>query len=223
MWSQVGFRKHYYEQSKWRWWNSSWAISNPKRWCCQSAALNTPQNLENSAVATVFIPIPKKGNAKECSNYCTIALLSHASKEMLKILQARLQQYVNCELSNVQTGFRKGRGKWKWTHSVVSNSLWPPWTVAHQAPPSMGFSRQWKLTPVFLPGEKAEEPEIKLPTSAGPLKRQGSSRKRFSSALLTMPKPLTAWITINYGKFWKRWEYQTTWPASWEICMQVRK
>ena len=59
---------------------------------------------------SVFIPIPKKGNAKECSNYCTIALISHASKVMLKILQARLQQYVNCELPDVQSGFRKGRG-----------------------------------------------------------------------------------------------------------------
>ena len=72
------------------------AISNPKRWCCESAALNMPANLENSAVATgleklVFIPIPKKCNAKECSNNCTIALISHASKVMLKILQARLQ------------------------------------------------------------------------------------------------------------------------------------
>ena len=57
----------------------------------------------------VFIPIPKKGNAKECSNNCTIALISHASKVMLKILQARLQQYVNCELPDVQAGFRKGR------------------------------------------------------------------------------------------------------------------
>ena len=78
-------------------------------------ASNMPANLENSAVArgrekSVFIPIPKKGNAKECSNYCTIALISHASKVMLKILQARLQQYVNCELHDVQAGFRKGRG-----------------------------------------------------------------------------------------------------------------
>ena len=71
--------------------------------------------------------------------------------------------------------------------------------------------------------EKAEEPEIKLPTSAGSLKKQESSRKPSISALLTMPKPLTVWITTNCGKFWKRWEYQTTWPASWEICMQVRK
>ena len=73
-----------------------------------------PANLENSAVATgqwsVFIPIPKKGNAKECSTYHTIAFISHASKVMLKILQARLQQYMNYELSDVQAGFRKGRG-----------------------------------------------------------------------------------------------------------------
>ena len=69
---------------------------------------------------------------------------------------------------------------------------------------------------------KAEEPEIKLPTSAGSWKKQESSRKSSISALLTMPKLLTVWITINCGKFLKRWEYQTTWPA-WEICMQVRK
>ena len=118
-----------------------------------------PANLENSAVATgweksVFIPIPKKDNAKECSNYCTIALISHASKVMLKILQARLQQYVNRELPDVQAGFRKD-----------------------------------------------EESEIKLPTSAGSSKKQESSRKTSNSALLTMPKPLTVWITINCGKF----------------------
>ena len=71
--------------------------------------------------------------------------------------------------------------------------------------------------------EKAEEPEIKLPTSVGLWKKQESSRKTSISALLTMPKPLTMWIIINWGKFWKRWEYQTTGPASWEIYMQVRK
>ena len=71
--------------------------------------------------------------------------------------------------------------------------------------------------------EKAEEPEIKLSTSAGSSKKQESSRNTSISALLTMPKPLTVWITINCGKFWNRWEYQTTWPASWEICMQVKK
>ena len=71
--------------------------------------------------------------------------------------------------------------------------------------------------------EKAEVPEIKLPTSEGSMEKQESSRKTSISALLTMPKPLIVWITTNCGKFWKRWEYQTTWPASWEICMQVKK
>ena len=125
---------------------------------------------------SVFIPIPKKGNAKECSNYRTIALLSHASKVMLKILQARLQQYVNREIPDIQAGFRKGRG----TRDQIANICWI-----------------WK--------------------------KQESSRKTSISALLTMPKPLTMWITINCGKFWKRWEYQTTWLASWETCMQVKK
>ena len=71
--------------------------------------------------------------------------------------------------------------------------------------------------------ENEEEPEIKLPTSIGSLKKQESSRKMSTFVLLTMPKPLTVWITINCGKFLKRWEYQTTWPASWEICVQVKK
>ena len=144
---------------------SSWPISNPKRRCCESAALNMPANLENSAVATglekvSFHPIPKKGNAKECLNYRTIALLSHASKVMLKIFQARIQQYMNHELPDVQAGFRKGRG----TRDQIANIHWISW------------------------------------------KKQESSRKTSISALLTMPKPLTVWITINCGKFWKRWE-----------------
>ena len=71
--------------------------------------------------------------------------------------------------------------------------------------------------------EKTEEPEIKLPTSIGSYKKQENSRKTSTSALLTRPKPLTVWITINCGKFFKNWEYQTTWPASWETCMQVKK
>ena len=84
-----------------------------------------PANLENSEVATgrkrlVFIPIPKKGNTKECSNYWTIVLISHASKVMLKILQARLQQYVNHELPDVQAGFQKGRG----TRDQIANICW---------------------------------------------------------------------------------------------------
>ena len=82
-------------------------------------------NLETSALETglekvSFIPILKKGNAKECSNYHTVALISHASKVMLKILQARLQQYMNCELPNVQAGFRKGRG----TRDQIANIGW---------------------------------------------------------------------------------------------------
>ena len=83
-----------------------------------------PANLENSAVVTglekVFIPILKKGNAKECSNYCIVALISHTSKVMLKILQARLQQYVNHELSDIQAGFRKGRV----TRDQIANICW---------------------------------------------------------------------------------------------------
>ena len=84
-----------------------------------------PANLENSAgpqdwKMSVFIPIPKKGNARECSNYRAIAFISHASKVMLKILQARLQQYVNHEISDVQAGFRKGRG----TRDQIANIHW---------------------------------------------------------------------------------------------------
>ena len=115
----------------------------------------SPQDWKRS----VFIPIPKKGNAKEWSNYCTIVLISHASKVMLKILQARLQQYVNHELPDVQAGFTKGRG----TRDQIAN--------------------------------------IQHPTSAGSWKKQESSRKTSISALLTMPKPLIVWITINCGKF----------------------
>ena len=71
--------------------------------------------------------------------------------------------------------------------------------------------------------EKAEEPEIKLPTSTGSSEKQESSGKTSTFALLTMPKPLAVWITTNSGEFFKRWESQTNWPASWEICMQVKK
>ena len=128
-----------------------------------------PANLKNSAVATglekvSFHSSPKERPCQKCSNYHTIAFISHASKVMLKILQARLQQYVNHELPEFK-----------------------------------------------LDLEKAEEPEIKLPTS---WKKQESSRKTSMSALLTMPKPLAVCITANCGKFLKRWEYQTTLPAS---------
>ena len=118
-----------------------------------------PVNLDNSAVApglekVSFHSIPKKGSAKECSNYCTVALISRASKVMFKILQARLQQYMNHELPDVQAGFRKSRG----TRDQIANICWIP-------------------------------------------EKQESSRETSISALLTMPKPLTVWITINCGKF----------------------
>ena len=124
---------------------------------------------------SVFILIPRKGNAKECSHYRTVALISYISKIMLKILQARLQQYMHFELPNVPSGFRKGEG----TRDQVASICWII--------------------------EKARDFQEK------------------TSALLTMSKPLTVWITINCGKFWKRWEYKTTWPTSWEIYMHVRK
>ena len=109
-----------------------------------------PQDWKSS----VLIPIPKKDNAKECSNYHTVALISHASKVMLKILHARLQQYVIHELPEVQAGFRKARE----TGNQIANIRWII--------------------------EKARE-----------------FQKTSNSALLTLPKPLTAWIRINRGKF----------------------
>ena len=109
-------------------------------------------------------------------NYLTIALISHTSKVMLKIFQAKLQQYVNHEIPDVQTGFRKDRGT------------------------------RYQIAKIHWIIKKARE----------------FQKNTSTSALLTMPKPLTGWITTNCGKFFKRWDYQTTWPASWEICMQVK-
>ena len=114
-----------------------------------------PQQWPQDWKRSVFIPIPKKGNAKECSNYYTLALISHASKAMLKILQASLQQYVNCELPDVQAGFHKRQ------RNQRSNCQHP---LDH---------RKSKRVP----------------------------EKTSISALLTMPKPSTVWITINCGKF----------------------
>ena len=125
MWSQVGLRKHHYEQNYCRWIEFQLSYFNPERWCCESAALSMPANMETQYwpqdwKRSVFIPIPQKVNAKECSNYRTIALISHTNKVMLKILQARLQQYVNWELPDVQAGFRKGRG----TRDQIANIRW---------------------------------------------------------------------------------------------------
>ena len=138
-----------------------------------------PANLENSAVATGLekvIPVPKKGNAKECSNYHTIALISHTSKVMLKILQARLQQYMNCELPDVQAGLRKGRG----SRDQIASILW--------------------IT------EKARE-----------------FQKNIYFCLTDCAK---AFDCVDHDKQWKilkEMGNQTTWPASWETCVQVRK
>ena len=126
-----------------------------------------PQNWKMSA----FIKIPKKDNAKECLNYCTTALISHGSKVMLKIPQAKLQQHMN----------RKA-----------------------------GFRKSWIQNPFKLDLEKAEKLEIKLPTSSGSQKKQETTRNTSTSALLTMPKPFTAWVKTTCGKFFKRWKYQTT-------------
>ena len=101
-------------------WNSSWTSSNPKSWCCESAALNMPANLEHSAVITGLEKVSFHSNAKAYSNYCTIALISHARKVMLKILHVRLQQYMNWELPDVQGVFRKGRG----TRDQIANIRW---------------------------------------------------------------------------------------------------
>ena len=161
------------------WWNSSWAISNPERWCCESAALTMPANLENSSghrTGKGQFSFQSQRKAMPKNAQTTAQLHSSHTLVMLKILQARSQQYVNWELPDVQAGFRKGRG----TRDQIANICWII--------------------------EKARE-----------------FQKTSISAFLTMPKPSTMWITINCGKFWRRWEYQTTWPASWEICMQVRK
>ena len=123
----------------------------------------------------VVIPIPKKGNAKGCSNYRTIALISHASKVMLKILQAMLQQYMERKLPDVQADFGKVRG----SRDQMANICW----IFNKA---RGF------------------------------------QKKIYFCLIDYSKTLTVWITINVGKFWNWWEYQSSWPASWEAPMQVR-
>ena len=90
------------------------------KYCTQYVSKSGKHSRGHRTGKGIFIPIPKKGNAKECSNYHTIALISHASKVMLKIIQARLQQYMNCELPDVQAGFRKGRG----TRDHIANICW---------------------------------------------------------------------------------------------------
>ena len=143
-------------------------------WLCQHIwkTQKWPQDWKRS----IPIPISKKGNTKECSNHQTISLISHASKVMLKIQQARLQHYMNWEFPDVQLGL-----------------------------------------------EKAEEPEIKLPTFAGSQRKQRNYRKISTSVSLTTLNPLTVWIIINSGKFLERCEHQIILPIYWETWMWVKK
>ena len=143
-------------------------------------------------------------------------------------------QYAS-KFEKLSSGHRTGKGQFSFqslrktmpenaqtTPQLHSSHTLAKWCSKFSKP---GFNSTWTVNlQIFkLNLVKAEEPEIKLPTSAGSLKKQESSRKPSILALLTMPKPLTVWITRNCGKFWKKWEYQTTWPASWETYMQVRK
>ena len=170
MWSQVVLRKHHYEHK------ASGGDGIPVELfqtlkddavkvlhsICQQIwkTHQWPQDWKRS----VFIPIPQKGNAKEGSNYCTIALISHTSKVILKILQARLQQYVHWQLADVQAGFRKGRG----SRDQITNIRWII--------------------------EKAREFQKNI----------------YFCFIYWLNKSLTVWITTNWGKFFKIWEYQTT-------------
>ena len=143
-------------------------------------------------------------------------------------------QYAS-KLGKLSSGHRTGKGKFSFQsqrkampkNAQTTTQLHSSHTLVKSCSKfsKPGFSNTWTVNfQMFkLVLEKAEEPEIKLPTSARSSKKQESSRKSSISALLTMPKPLTVWIKINCGKFWKRWEYQTTWPSSWEIYMQFRK
>ena len=154
--------------------------------------------------------------------------------QILKMLCKCYAQYVS-KFGKLCSGHRIGKGQFslqsqrkampknaQTTAQLHSSNTLVKWCLKFSKP---GFSNMWTVNfQMFkLVLEKAEEPEIKLPTSDGSSEKQASSRKTSISASLTMPKHLTVWITINCGKFWKRWSYQTTWPASWETCMQARK
>ena len=144
--------------------------------CCTQYASKFERAVATGLEKVSFHSNPKEKQCKECSNYHTIALISHAIKVMPKIIQTRLQQYMNWEFPDIHGRLRKYRG----TRDQIANIHWII--------------------------EKARE-----------------FQKITTSASLNTLKPLTVWITTNCGKFLKRWEYQTTWPASWEACMQVKK
>ena len=150
------------------------------------------------------------------------------------ILWKHYIQYAS-KFGKLSSGHRTGKGQFSFqsqrkampknaqtTAQLHSSHTRVKWCSKFSKP---DFSNTWTVNfQMFnLVLEKAQEPEIKLPTPTGSSKKQESSRKTTISTLLTMPKPFTVWITMNCGKFWKRWEYQATWPVSWVTYMQVRK
>ena len=145
--------------------------------CCTQYAsqFGKPSNGHRSGNGQFSFQSQRKAMPKNAQTTCTIALISHARRVMLKILQARLQQYINWEIPDVQAGFRKGRG----TRYQIDNIHW-----------LIENTREFQKDIYFCFIDYAE---------------------------------VFVWITTNCGKFWKRWEYQTTWPASWEIGMHVKK
>ena len=160
------FQLSYFKSWKMMWWK-----------CCTQYASKCGNLSSGHRTEKVsFHSNPKERHAKECSNYCTIALISHPSKIMLKILQARLQQYVNLELPDVQAGFRKGRG----ARDQIANIRWI-------------------------------------------IKKAREFQKSIYFCFIDYAKAFDCVDNINCEKIFKRWEYQTTWSASWETCMQVMK
>ena len=144
--------------------------------CTQYASIWKTQQWPQDWKRSAFIPTPKKGNAKEHSNYCMIVLISHPGKVILKSLQARL------------------------------NSMW---------------TKSFQMFKLDL--EKAEKPEIKLPTFVGSSKKAREFKKSIYFCFIDYAKAFDCVDQTNCGKFLKRWEYQTTLPASWEICMRIKK
>ena len=151
---------------------------------------------------------------------CHLSFLSHFSVELNYLL--RIKKLHNGGQFSFQSQ-RKAMPKNVQTNTQLHSSHTLVKECSKFSKP--GFSNMWTVNfQIFkLVFKKAEEPEIKLPTPIGSYLKQETTRNTSISALLTMPKPLTVWITIDCGKFFKRQEYQTTCPASWGICMQVRK
>ena len=157
------------------WWinvRGLWKLPDQRDWLLQNLGQQWPQDWKRS----VFIMIPKKGNAKECSDYCTTALISHTSKVMLKILQVRVQQYLNWEFPDAQPRFRKGRG----TRDQIAN-----------------------IHCIIEKNKRVPEKRLLM--------------------LYWLHQSLWLCGSQQTRKFLKSWEYQTTWPVSWEIYMQVKK